>query len=82
MMKNLDELTRDERARLRLEDPILYAMHEDGIAITRENYVEFNWGEQPEPWTAEHGRSPGGTPELEPLRQDFDDGTPVGRWPG
>jgi hypothetical protein len=54
MMKNLDELTRDERARLRLEDPILYAMHEDGIAITRENYVEFNWGEQPEPWTAEH----------------------------
>jgi hypothetical protein len=54
MPASLHELTPSERARLQLEDPILHAMLEDGIPITRENYVEFNLGEQPEPWTAEH----------------------------
>ena len=29
-------------------------MLEDGIPITRKNYVAFNWGKKPKPWTAEH----------------------------
>ena len=80
MMKNLDELPPDERARLQLEDPILHAMLEDGIRSRGRIYVEFNWGEQPEPWTAEHEAE---LPEELQNWSLFDkDCHPVGRSPG
>lgn len=34
-------------------DPILYGMKRDAIPFTRENYIIRNWGDEPEPWSAE-----------------------------
>lgn len=35
-------------------DPVLDGMMHAGTPLTRENYIRENWGDTPEPWTAEH----------------------------
>jgi hypothetical protein len=35
-------------------DSLLRVMKRDGIPLTRQNYIEMNWPEKPEQWTAEH----------------------------
>ena len=35
------------------DDPFVAAMREDGIPVTRENWIEMNYTEIPTPWTAE-----------------------------
>ena len=36
------------------ENPLIQTMKNHGTPITRENFIELNWGEDiPNPWTAE-----------------------------
>jgi hypothetical protein len=48
------------------DDPILQLMKQDGIPITRANYIACNWPRKPRPWTAEHES------ELPEFLQDWD----------
>jgi hypothetical protein len=36
------------------DDIIVQGLKRRGLAVTRENYIDRNWPETPEPWTAEH----------------------------
>jgi hypothetical protein len=47
-------------------DPVLYGMKRDSIPFTRENYIIRNWGDEPEPWSAELEA------ELPEAMQDWD----------
>lgn len=35
-------------------DPILNWMKRNDMEITRDNYIDLNWSEIPDPWLAEH----------------------------
>lgn len=47
------------------DDDIITLMKKAGIPVTRQNYIEANWGEPLPEWTAEHEQ------QLPPQLQDW-----------